>query len=77
MINPNSQAGRLLEHLESGRSIDRLSALVDLGIFELSARLIELERAGYIFNKIPKKVTNRFGDTTRVIEYSLIEKAAA
>lgn len=77
MINPNSQAGRLLAHLESGKSIDRLSALVDLGIFELSARLIELEHAGYIFNKIPKKVTNRFGEQARVIEYSLIEKVAA
>jgi hypothetical protein len=78
MINPNTQAGRLLAHLESGRSIDRLSALVDLGIFELSARLIELERAGYILNKIPKKITNRFGESARVIEYSLIEfKAAA
>jgi hypothetical protein len=77
MIKPNTQAGRLLAHLESGKSIDRLSALTDLGIFELSARLIQLENAGYVFNKIPKKVTNRFGESTRVIEYSLIELKAA
>ncbi|MFD1121855.1 helix-turn-helix domain-containing protein [Methylophilus flavus] len=78
MIKPNTQAGRLLAHLESGKSIDRLSALVDLGIFELASRIGEIRDAGYLLNKVPKKISNRFGESCRVIEYSLIEfKAAA
>ena len=43
-----SQANRLLEWLQSGKSITRLEALVELGIFELSARIIDLEGEGYV-----------------------------
>lgn len=67
----NTQANRILEHLKQGKSIDRLSALVDLGIFELSARIIDLKNAGYEINKEPKHIFNRFGEKARVIEYSL------
>lgn len=71
MINPNTQAGRLLVHLQEGKSIDRLSALVDLGIFELSARIIDLENHSFQINKVKKVITNRFNEETRVVEYSL------
>ena len=71
MIKPNTQAGRLLVHLQEGKSIDRLSALVDLGIFELSARIIDLENHSFQINKVKKVITNRFNEETRVVEYSL------
>jgi hypothetical protein len=79
MINPNSQAGRLLAHLESGRSIDRLQSFTVLGIVELSARIVELQAAGYLINKVRKTVGNRFGEKISVTDYSLAEqeKAAA
>lgn len=78
MINSNTQAGRLLEHLNSGKSINRLSALVELGIFELSARIIDLETHGFKVNKERKTVTNRFNEKTSVTEYSMeMEKVAA
>lgn len=77
MIKPNTQAGRLLEHLEAGKSINRLSALLDLGIFELSARVIDIENHGYTVNKERKTVTNRFNEKTSVTEYSLQLKVAA
>lgn len=78
MIKPNTQAGRLLEHLEAGKSINRLSALIELGIFELSARIIDLESHGFKINKERKTVTNRFNEKTSVTEYSLeMEKAVA
>lgn len=78
MISQNSQAGRLLHHFEQGFSINRLDALIQLGIFELSARIIDLEAHGYIIHKERKTVTNRFGEKASVTEYSLIkEKVAA
>lgn len=67
----NSQEQRLLNHLQAGNAITRLDALTDLGIFELSARVIGLENKGY---KIPRKrikVTNRFGETVNVAEYRM------
>jgi hypothetical protein len=66
-----TQAERLKEALTNGHKITRLSALIDLGIFELSARIIDLERQGYKFNKPRIKVTNRFGESVTVVEYSL------
>jgi hypothetical protein len=74
MIKPNTQAGRLLLHLLAGKSINRLSALVDLGIFELSARIIDIENHGYTINKQRGVVTNRFNEECRVTEYSLVNK---
>ena len=66
-----SQANRLLEWLQSGKSITRLEALVELGIFELSARIIDLEGEGYVIPRKRISVTNRFGETARVAEYRL------
>lgn len=71
MIKPHTQTGRLLSHLEAGKTVNRLSALTDLGIFELSARVIDLEHEGYRLHKERKPITNRFGETARVVEYSL------
>jgi hypothetical protein len=65
-----NQTERLLTHLQTA-PVTRLSALIDLGIFELSARIIDLERQGYKFNKPRIKVTNRFGESVTVVEYSL------
>jgi hypothetical protein len=73
MINPNSQAGRLLSHLQTGNTITRLSSFIELGICELSARCIDLERQGYKIEKKRIKVQNRFGEQVSVTEYSINE----
>ena len=65
-----SQSTRLREHLDSGKSVTRLAALVDLSIFELSARIVGLESEGYPIHKERVKVTNRFGESISVVEYS-------
>jgi hypothetical protein len=65
-----NQTERLLTHLQTA-PVTRLSALIDLGIFELSARIGELEKQGHKFNKPRIKVTNRFGESVTVVEYSL------
>lgn len=68
----NNQAKRLLNHFMEGKTIDRLRALNELAIFELSARLIDLQHAGYTFEKERKRVSNRFGEKCTVVEYSLV-----
>jgi hypothetical protein len=64
-----SQKTRLLDHLNSGKTINRLTALVDLGIFELSARIIDLERSGFTINRKKTKITNRWGEPINVTVY--------
>lgn len=66
-----TQTQRLLNHLQSGKPITRLSALIDLGIFELSARIVEIQRLGYSIHKESVKITNRFGEVCRVTRYSM------
>jgi hypothetical protein len=64
-----SQASRLKEHFEAGKSITRLSALTDLGIFELSARVIDLENTGMTIDRKRITVTNRWGEKASVTKY--------
>lgn len=65
----NNQAIRLKDHFESGKTITRLTALTDLGIFELSSRVIQLEKQGMEIKRKWVKVTNRWNETIRVKEY--------
>jgi len=65
-----TQKQRLQNHLDSGQSINRLSALLDLGIFELASRIGELEKDGYPIDKRRTTVTNRFGESISVVVYS-------
>jgi hypothetical protein len=64
-----SQESRLLSAFLAGRKITRLSALTELGIFELSARIKKLESEGNQIQRQSITVTNRFGEKTRVKEY--------
>jgi hypothetical protein len=67
----NTQAERLLDWLQAGNKVTRLTALVELGIFELSARVIDLEAKGYVIDRKRIRVTNRFGEVANVAEYWL------
>lgn len=75
MTKLNSQASRLLDHLRTGATVNRLSALIDLGIFELSSRVIDVTNAGHSINKKRISIINRFGEKASVVEYSLKEVA--
>lgn len=66
-----TQADRILQFIQEHGSITRLQAANEIGAFELSARLIELENRGYVFEKERIKVKNRYGDTVKVVRYSL------
>lgn len=68
-MKTTTQKNRLREFLDSGRSVTRLSAFNELGIVELSARICNLERDGYIVSKERIKVVNRFNETVTVMKY--------
>lgn len=67
----NSQRQRLLSYLQSGNRITRLDAFNQLGIVELSARVIDLQKYGYEIQKEWITVTNRFKEKVRVVRYSI------
>jgi ABC-type antimicrobial peptide transport system ATPase subunit len=64
-----TQTERLKAHLDTGQPIHRLTALTDLGIFELSARMNALSKSGYAITRKPITIINRFGEKIRVVEY--------
>lgn len=65
----NSQEKRLKEHLKNGKTITRLEALNTLGIFELSSRIVALEKEGVIVERKWIEVTNRWGEKVRIKKY--------
>lgn len=67
----NSQRDRLLSYLQSGNKITRLDAFNQLGIVELSARIIDLQKDGFEIQKEWITVTNRFKEKVRVVRYSI------
>lgn len=64
-----SQESRLLSAFLAGRKITRLSALTELGIFELSARIKDLEAVGHTIKRRRVTVHNRWGEKASVCEY--------
>jgi predicted ArsR family transcriptional regulator len=68
-----TQKDRVLAYIRSEGSITALEAVRELGILQLSARLVELEKEGYVFTKTPEKSKNRFDETVHYIRYGLAE----
>lgn len=65
-----TQRERIIRYIKDFGSISAIQAAVDLGITQLSARIVELERMGYVFTKTPMTGTNRYGETTHWTRYS-------
>ena len=66
-----SQKERILDYIDEFGSISSLEAFRDLGVSQLSARLCELEKAGYVFNKKQESSLNRYGERVYFTRYSL------
>lgn len=64
-----TQSERLLEHFKAGMSITRLTSYEFLGIFELSARIVGLEKQGHKILRETVEVTNRFKEVVHVKRY--------
>jgi hypothetical protein len=67
----NKQQQRILEHLEAGNSLTRLSAWDDLGILEAPARISELRAMGHPITTEMTPVTNRYGEQVRIATWRL------
>lgn len=66
-----TQNERLVEYLRACGSITAIQASNVLGITQLAARIIELQRQGYTIGKERITVTNRHGEKRRVVAYRL------
>lgn len=68
-----TQRERIIRYLKDNGSITALEAVKELGVLQLSARLVELENEGYIFDKKRESSQNRYGERVDYIRYSLVE----
>ena len=66
-----SQCERIISNIERFGSIDPMSALVDIGVFRLAARVNDLKKDGHCIKSEMVTVQNRFGEYCRVARYSL------
>lgn len=68
-----TQRQRVLQFIKENGSITRSLSAIELGCYELAARIVELEREGYRFAKKYESGRNRYGDITHWIRYSLAD----
>lgn len=66
-----TQEERVLEYITEHGSITTWDAFADLGITRLSAKIFDLTRDGYEFDKKVEKATNRYGKQVHFTRYSL------
>lgn len=69
-----TQKERVLKWLNDFGSITRAEGFTQLGIVELPARICELERMGYQFDRETVHAENRYGDAVSFTKYSLKEE---
>lgn len=66
-----TQRDRVLDYIKTHGSITRMESAYYIGCFELAARICELEKVGYEFDKRRVKVKTRYGDMISVTKYTL------
>lgn len=69
-----NQRQRILDYLESGKTLTRINSWEELGILEAPARIHELKAAGHDIRTKTVEVTNRYGEIVRIAEWSMAEK---
>lgn len=69
-MKKDTQHIAILKYFRTHRTITPMQAFRDLGITKLATRVSEMKRDGYIFGQEMINVTNRYGETVRVMEYS-------
>lgn len=70
-----TQRDRVIQYIKDFGSITRAEAFNELGIVELSARICELERMGYKFEKKTVYRENRYGEMIHFTKYTLKKDA--
>lgn len=69
-----TQREQIVEYIKKHGSITRLDSSLDLFIFEMPARICELQKMGWIFKKTREKRTNANGITKSFTCYSIIKE---
>ena len=64
-----TQKQLILSHLQRHGKLTRWTAMVDLGVAELSSRITEIERDGWLIPRKRIEVTARNGRKVKVMEY--------
>jgi hypothetical protein len=72
-----TQQQRVLDYLQSGKTITTLNAFNELGITRLASRIYELKEEGHIINKKMITVTNRYDEKCSVAEYYMGDQNVA
>ena len=65
---------RCLKYLQDHKKITSLEAIRDLGNTRLAATILRLRKEGYSIATDIIEVKNRWGGTTHVAQYTLVEK---
>lgn len=68
------QAERVLNYIREFGGITQFEALRDLGVMRLASRISELRRRGHNIKSEYIAVKNRYGETSHIKRYSLVEK---
>lgn len=66
-----TQEERVLEYIKEFGSITTWEAFADLGITRLSAKIFDLDKLGYKFDRKTEISTNRYGKKVHYTRYSL------
>ena len=74
MTKRPTQAQRIVEYIDQNGSITRLDSSCKLFIFELSSRIISLEKKGWVFKKERESIKNSFGETKSFVRYSILKR---
>lgn len=69
-----TQAQRIVEFIDQNGSITRLDSSCKLFIFELSSRIISLEKRGWVFDKSWITKENQFGEKKRFKVYRILKR---
>lgn len=69
-----TQRQRVVQYMKDNGSITRLESCTKLFIFELSARIVELERRGWVFDKVRESKKNSFNEVKNFTRYSIIKE---
>lgn len=64
---------RILDHLEKYGTITSWEAIRDYGCTRISEYIRQLRADGYLIINVTEKGTNRFGEKTNWVRYTLVE----
>lgn len=66
-----TQCERVLDYMQKFGSITAAEAVMDLGVYRLSARISDLKSEGYKIADVMESGKNRYGEKTSYKRYSL------